>query len=98
MPVDFGARYGGFIIKERASNCLFIIVEEILFKIIAYVRMNLLVILKGLFNNYDYIYAHYISHTGFAPVFIKKTSANIKIVFNAHGNDVVSDDDNNKNI
>ncbi len=72
--------------------------DNIIFKIIAYIRMNLLVIFKGIFNNYDYIYAHYISHTGFAPVFIKKTSSNIKIIFNAHGNDVVSDDDNNKNI
>ena len=72
--------------------------DNILFKLIAYIRMNLLVILKGIFNNYDYIYAHYISHTGFAPVFIKKTSANIKIVFNAHGNDVMSDDDDNRNI
>ena len=61
--------------------------------------MNILVILKGIFNNYDYIYAHYISHTGFAPVFVKNTSANIKIVFNAHGNDVVSDDEKDiKNI
>ena len=60
--------------------------------------MNIMVILKGIFNNYDYIYAHYISHTGFAPIFVKKTSANIKIVFNAHGNDVVSDDDNSKNV
>ena len=64
----------------------------------AYIRMNLLVILKGIFNNYDYIYAHYISHTGFGPVFVKNTSANIKIIFNAHGNDVVSDGEDSKNI
>ena len=67
--------------------------DNIMLKIIAYVRMNLLVILKGIFNNYDYIYAHYISHTGFGPVFLKKTSSNIKLIFNAHGNDVVIDDD-----
>jgi len=73
--------------------------DNVIFKIIAYIRMNLLVILKGIFNNYDYIYVHYISHSGFGPVFIKKTSANIKIIFNAHGNDVVSDDDRDiKNI
>ena len=100
-------QYGSFIVKteEVLKDHGFIVdrvvitkQDNILFKIIAYIRMNLLVILKGIFNNYDYIYAHYISHTGFAPVFLKKTSANIKIVFNAHGNDVVSDDDNNKNI
>lgn len=100
-------QYGSFIVKteEVLKDHGFIVdrvvitkQDNLLFKIIAYVRMNLLVILKGIFNNYDYIYAHYISHTGFAPVFLKKTSANIKIVFNAHGNDVVSDDDNNKNI
>lgn len=100
-------QYGSFIVKteEVLKDHGFIVdrvvitkQDNILFKIIAYVRMNLLVILKGIFNNYDYIYAHYISHTGFAPVFLKKTSANIKIVFNAHGNDVVSDDENDKNI
>ena len=63
--------------------------DNIIFKIFAYIRMNIMVILKGIFNNYDYIYAHYVSHTGFAPIFVKKTSANIKIIFNAHGYDVV---------
>ena len=72
--------------------------DNIIFKMFAYIRMNLLVILKGIFNNYDYIYAHYISHTGFGPVFVKNTSANIKIIFNAHGNDVVSDGEDSKNI
>ena len=72
--------------------------DNIILKLFAYIRMNLLVILKGIFNNYDYIYAHYVSHTGFAPIFLKKTSANIKIIFNAHGYDVVSDFDNSKNI
>ncbi len=72
--------------------------DNILFKLISYIRLNILVILKGIFNNYDYIYAHYVSHTGFAPIFIKKTSANIKIVFNAHGNDVVSDYEKSKNV
>lgn len=72
--------------------------DNIILKLFAYIRMNLMVILKGIFNNYDYIYAHYISHTGFAPIFVKKTSANIKIVFNAHGNDVVSDNEDSKNI
>lgn len=72
--------------------------DNIIFKIMSYIRMNLLVILKGIFNNYDYIYAHYVSHTGFGPVFIKNTSANIKIIFNAHGYDVVTDYDKSKNV
>lgn len=72
--------------------------DNIIFKIISYIRMNIMVILKGIFNNYDYIYAHYISHTGFGPIFLKKTSANIKIIFNAHGYDVVSDYDKSKNV
>ena len=72
--------------------------DNTILKLFAYIRMNVMVILKGIFNNYDYIYAHYISHTGFAPIFVKKTSANTKIVFNAHGNDVVSDDENSKNV
>ena len=72
--------------------------DNIIFKLFSYIRMNIMVILKGIFNNYDYIYAHYVSHTGFAPIFVKKTSANIKIVFNAHGNDVVSDNEDSKNV
>ncbi len=72
--------------------------DNIIFKLLSYIRMNILVILKGIFNNYDYIYAHYVSHTGFAPIFIKNTSANIKLIFNAHGNDVVSDYDKSKNV
>lgn len=72
--------------------------DNIICKLFQYIRMNLMVILKGIFNNYDYIYAHYVSHTGFAPIFVKKTSANIKIVFNAHGYDVASDYDNSKNV
>jgi glycosyltransferase involved in cell wall biosynthesis len=72
--------------------------DNIICKLFAYIRMNLMVILKGIFNNYDYIYAHYVSHTGFAPIFVKKTSANTKIVFNAHGYDVASDSENSKNV
>ncbi len=33
LKQPFGARYGGFIIRARASTCLFKIVDEMLFKI-----------------------------------------------------------------
>ena len=60
-------------------------------KLIAYSRLHLLVILKSIFNNYDYIYVHYISHSSLGAVIAKKLSFNVKLVLNAHGNDVVMD-------
>ena len=41
-----------------------------------------------MFNNYDYIYVHYISHSAFGAILPKITSKNTKLVLNAHGNDV----------
>ena len=61
-------------------------------KLFAYIKLHLTVILKSIFNNYDYIYVHYISHSSLGPIIAKKLSFNVKLVLNAHGNDVVMDE------
>ena len=68
-------------------------------KLFAYFNFYFITIIKGIFNNYDYIYVHFISHSSLGAVILKKISKNTKLVFNAHGNDVVIDyDRDNKNI
>lgn len=66
-------------------------------KFVAYVRMCGLSLLKAVFENYDYIYVHFASHTP-AGVFIPYLcSKNTKFVINVHGNDVVPDTKTDKN-
>ncbi len=60
-------------------------------KLLAYIKLHGLVILKGIFTNYDYIYIHYVSHSSLGAMFIDATDSHVRIVFNAHGNDVVAD-------
>ena len=60
-------------------------------KLLAYCKLHLTIILKSIFNNYDYIYVHYISHSTLGALIAKKLSFNTKLVLNAHGNDVVMD-------
>ena len=62
-----------------------------LMKLICYSKLHLTVILKTIFNNYDYIYVHYISHSTLGAIIAKKLCFNTKLVLNAHGNDVVMD-------
>ena len=62
-------------------------------KLISYINLYTKTILKGIFNNYDYIYVHFISHSSLGAVFVKRTSKNVKLVLNAHGNDVIADYD-----
>lgn len=65
-------------------------------KIFAYLKFVLNNIKLSKKNEYDYIYYHFISHSciGINKMKIK----NAKIIMNAHGNDIVSDDGNKKNI
>ena len=60
-------------------------------KLIAYIKLHLLTIILGVFNSYDYIYVHFISHSSLGAVIVKKIKPNIKLILNAHGNDVVKD-------
>ena len=67
--------------------------EENIFKrFFSYIYLYIGVIYKGIVNNYDYIYVHFISYSSFGAVFTKLTSRNVKLVLNAHSNDVIDDD------
>ncbi|MBR3117080.1 MAG: O-antigen ligase family protein [Bacilli bacterium] len=100
--------YGSFVknTEEILSNNGFVVDKvvitkqnEKIAKLFSYIYLHVGTILKGMFNNYDYIYVHFISHSSLGGVFVKKTSFNTKLVLNAHGNDIISDyDDNQKNI
>ena len=60
-------------------------------KLLSYIKLHLLTILKGTFNYYDYIYVHFISHSSIGSIIVKKIKPNTILVLNAHGNDVVKD-------
>lgn len=54
-----------------------------------YVIFYLMIILKGLFINYDFIYAHYASHVCLPLLIIKFIRKKTYIITNVHGNDIV---------
>lgn len=65
--------------------------ENIIKKLFAYINLYLGVLLKGIFNNYDYLYVHFVSSSSFGAVYTKLTSKDVKLVLNAHCNDVIDD-------
>ena len=65
--------------------------NNVLIKLLAYIYLHLLTIIKMTFNNYDYVYVHYISHSSIGPIIGDILSKNVKIIYNAHGNDVIAD-------
>ena len=65
--------------------------NNIITKAFAYVAFYFKTIMMMTFNNYDYVYVHYISHSSFGVLYAMHFIAGTKIVFNAHGNDVVAD-------
>lgn len=60
-------------------------------KIFAYLFFYLEILLKGIFGNYDVIYGHFISHISLPLRLVKKCNPRVRLVLNAHGNDVVAD-------
>ena len=60
-------------------------------KLLSYINLYLGVIFKGIVNNYDYLYVHFISSSSFGAVLTKLTSKDVKLVLNAHCNDVIDD-------
>jgi glycosyltransferase involved in cell wall biosynthesis len=62
-------------------------------KVIAYLKFYLKSFWLSLWNNYEYIYVHFISHSTLGVILPVITSKNTKLVLNAHGNDLVKDED-----
>ncbi len=62
-------------------------------KLFSYIDLYLGTIFKTVFNNYDYIYVHFVSHSSLGAVISKKLCKDTKLVLNAHGNDVLADMD-----
>lgn len=105
-PDKNNKHYGIFVknVEELLINNGYIVDKVIMFKtknkyvkLIKYILFHLKVVFKGLFNKYDYLYVHFVSHSSLGAVFVKKIKRNIKIVFNCHGNDVIYDLDEEKN-
>ena len=67
--------------------------NNVIAKLIAYIYLHVATIIKMTFNNYDFIYIHYVSHSSLGAVIGYFLSKNTKLVFNVHGNDVVADTD-----
>lgn len=62
-------------------------------KLFSYMSLYIRTVWKTIFNNYDYIYVHFISHSSLGAVISKKLCKNVKLILNAHGNDVLADMD-----
>ena len=65
-------------------------------KIIRYFLFYIITIIKGILCNYDFIYAHYASHTSLPLIIIKFFRPNCKLIMNVHGNDIVPENDHDK--
>ena len=82
MLVNGGYHVDISVLKKKESKigkvfgCLF------------YLRTVILVML----NRYDYLYAHYISHTALLVKIIHKLKPKTKLIINVHGNDVLPED------
>ena len=64
---------------------------NVIAKLFAYIYLYLGTIIKMTFNNYDFVYIHYVSHSSLGAIIAYYLSKNVKLVFNVHGNDVVAD-------
>ena len=99
-PSNKYKHYGSFVknAKEVLEENGYIVDKSVMYKqdskiikLFSYIFFYIKTILKGMFNNYDYIYVHFISHSALPAVFLKKTCKDVCLVLNAHGNDVVKD-------
>ena len=60
-------------------------------KLIGYLKFYAGAVLRGIFGGYDVIYAHFISHAALPLLLLRTLKPKVKLVLNAHGNDVVAD-------
>ncbi len=66
-------------------------------KLLAYIKMCGSSLLKATWNNYDFIYVHFVSHTTMGVIIPYICSKNTQLVINVHGNDIVADTNTDKN-
>lgn len=62
-------------------------------RLIDYILFYMHGIFSCVFGHYDYVYGHYISHISYLVKIIHYLRPKIKIVLNAHGNDVVIEEE-----
>lgn len=60
-------------------------------KLTGYLTFYLKILLKGIFGNCDVIYGHFISHISLPLRLVIKCNPKVRLVLNAHGNDVIAD-------
>lgn len=60
-------------------------------KLLGYLSFYINILRKGLFGSYDVIYGHFLSHIALPLRVVKTLRPKVKLVLNAHGNDVVAD-------
>lgn len=60
-------------------------------KLFGYLFFYLKIVLMGIFGGYDVIYGHFISHLSIPLNIVKLCNRRVKLILNAHGNDVIAD-------
>ena len=60
-------------------------------KLFGYLFFYFKILAMGIFGNYDVIYGHFISHISLPLRLVKKCNRKVRLVLNAHGNDVIAD-------
>ena len=65
-------------------------------KLLGYIWFYMKAIILAIFNHYDYLYAHYVSHCALLIKIIKRIKPNMKVIINVHGNDVVPENEHDE--
>lgn len=63
----------------------------------AYVLFYVRIVVKCLFGKYDFVYGHFISHIAI-PLLFSNFFKNNKLILNAHGNDLVPEDEKDEKL
>ena len=60
-------------------------------KLFGYLFLYMTILIMGIMGNYDVIYGHFISHISLPLRLVKKCNRKVRLILNAHGNDVIAD-------